>query len=387
MTAHISSDRQNTAAVPVLDHKMALVLLGMVVLAGVAAGLIRLFLGLGTTTNLSDPYTWGIWIGFDFTLIAFAGAGFTMAAVVHILHQHKYEEAVRPAILAGLMGYVAVLLLLVLDLGRPDRFYNFLLFWNLHSPLFEVSWCILLYTTVLVVETSPFLLERLRWKRLLRLVALVMVPVTILGVTLSSLHQSTLGTLYLNMPHRLHPLWFTPILSLLFFVSSIMAGLSMAMLAYMAAVRIARRPIHSEVVTGLGRIVGWVAVLYAVLKLGDLLVAGELGLMFQANMMSLLMWLEIGIGAIVPALLLLLARTRTQRWVQIAAPLMVLFGVLMNRFNATMFAQLLPDGTTYVPHVLEWLSTIGILAAAAIAWYLGIRFLAIFDSHAEAGKD
>ncbi len=387
MTANInSSDRQNAPAIPILDHKMALVLLGIVVLAGVAAGLIRLFLGLGATTSLSDPYTWGIWIGFDFTLIAFAGAGFTMAAVVHILHQHKYEEAVRPAILAGLMGYVAVLLLLVLDLGRPDRFYNFLLFWNPHSPLFEVSWCILLYTTVLVVETSPFLLERLRWKRLLRLVALIMVPVTILGVTLSSLHQSTLGTLYLNMPHRLHALWFTPILSLLFFVSSVMAGLSMAILAYMAAARIARRPIQPEIVTGLGRFVGWVAIFYAVLKLGELLVAGEFGLLFQANMMSLLMWVEIGIGAIVPAVLLLLPRTRNQRWAQIAAPLMVLFGVLMNRFNATMFAQLLPEGTTYVPHVLEWISTIGILAAAAIAWYLGIRFLAIFDDRVKAGK-
>ena len=116
---------------------------------------------MGSTTDLADTYSWGIWIGFDFTLIAFAGAGFTMAVLVHVLHQHQYHDAVRPAILAGLAGYVAVLLLLVLDLGRPDRFYNFIIFWNVHSPLFEISWCVLLYTTVLVLEVSPFLLERI----------------------------------------------------------------------------------------------------------------------------------------------------------------------------------------------------------------------------------
>ena len=162
MTTNLQVDRPSSSSVPVLDRRMALALLGLLVLVGALAGVIRLLMGLGATTNLSDTYSWGIWIGFDFTLIAFAGAGFTIAALAHVLRQHQYHDAVRPAILAGFIGYVAVLLLLVLDLGRPDRFYNFLLFWNPHSPLFEVSWCILLYTTVLFIETSPFLLERLR---------------------------------------------------------------------------------------------------------------------------------------------------------------------------------------------------------------------------------
>ena len=155
-----------------------------------------------------------------------------MAAVVHVLHLNKYQPALRPAILAGLLGYTAVLLLLVLDLGRPDRFYHFIIFWNVHSPLFEISWCILLYTTVLCIETSPYLFERLNREWLVRLAYGLMVPVTIIGVTLSTLHQSTLGTLFLNMPHRLDALWYTPILPLLFFISSIMAGLSLATIAY-----------------------------------------------------------------------------------------------------------------------------------------------------------
>ncbi|MBK8799875.1 MAG: polysulfide reductase NrfD [Anaerolineales bacterium] len=208
--------------------------LGFLTLAGVVAGVGRLLLGLGATTGLSDVYSWGIWIGFDFGLIAFAGAGFTMAAVVHVFHREHYHAALWPAILAGLMGYTAVLALLVLDLGRPDHFYNFILYWNVHSPLFEISCCVLFYTTVLVLETSPNFLGRLKWRwinPLLKGIRWMMLPVTIIGVTLSTLHQSTLGTLYLNMPHRLHPLWWTPFLPILFYLSSIMAGLSLATLA------------------------------------------------------------------------------------------------------------------------------------------------------------
>ena len=281
MTTNLQVDRPSSSSVPVLDRRMALALLGLLVLVGALAGVIRLLMGLGATTNLSDTYSWGIWIGFDFTLIAFAGAGFTIAALAHVLRQHQYHDAVRPAILAGFIGYVAVLLLLVLDLGRPDRFYNFLLFWNPHSPLFEISWCIILYTTVLFIETSPFLLERLRLKRLLGLTGKIMLVVAIAGVTLSSLHQSTLGTLYLNMPYRLHALWFAPLLPLLFFVSAVMAGLSMAALTYLLATRIARRETKPEIVRGLATLAGWAGVVYLALKLGDLLISGELHLIFD----------------------------------------------------------------------------------------------------------
>jgi Ni/Fe-hydrogenase subunit HybB-like protein len=362
---------------------MALVLLGLLVAVGALAGVIRLLMGLGSTTNLADNYTWGVWIGFDFTLIAFAGAGFTMAALVHVLRQHQYHDAVRPAILAGLFGYVAVLLLLVLDLGRPDRFYNFILFWNPHSPLFEISWCVLLYTTVLLIETSPFLLERLRMQRLLKLTGKIMLVVAIAGVTLSSLHQSTLGTLYLNMPYRLHPLWFAPLLPLMFFTSAVMAGLSLAALSYVMATRITRREAKPEIVRGLALLAGWAGVIYLALKVGDLLISGELPLVFTAGSYSLVWWIEMGIGLILPIVLLLTPALRKRPWVPIVAPLLMLFGVLMNRFNATMFGQILPPGTSYSPHLLEWLSTFGVLAAGVLAWVIGIRVLVIFDSKAE----
>ncbi|MFN2165311.1 MAG: NrfD/PsrC family molybdoenzyme membrane anchor subunit, partial [Anaerolineae bacterium] len=379
MAADLPIER-SSGSVPTLDRRMSLVLLGLMALLGGLAGVIRLLMGLGSTTNLSDSYAWGIWIGFDFTLIAFAGAGFTMAGLVHVLWRHKYHEAVRPAILAGLLGYVAVLLLLVLDLGRPDRFYNFILFWNPHSPLFEISWCVLLYTTVLVLEVSPFVLERLGRERLLKLSSKIMPVVAVLGVTLSSLHQSTLGTLYLNMPHRLHALWYTPLLPLLFFVSSIMAGLSLATLAYIGATSIARRETKQSIVRGLTTIVASVAVLYLVLKVGDLLVRGELGLLFSAGRYSAMWWLEVGLGVIVPILLTFVPSLRERRGAPVLAAMLVLGGVMLNRFNATMFGQMLPPGTTYSPHLLEWVSTIGILAAAVLAWCIAVRVLVIFDS-------
>jgi Ni/Fe-hydrogenase subunit HybB-like protein len=387
MTTNLHAEQpSSSAALPVLNRRMAMVLLGATVLVGGLAGVIRLLVGMGSTTALTDAYPWGIWIAFDFTLIAFAGTGFTMAALVHVLHRHQYHDAVRPAILAGLAGYVAVLLLLVLDLGRPDRFYNFILFWNVHSPLFEISWCVLLYTTVLVLEVTPFVLERLNrplTERVLRVLRGAMPVIAVVGVTLSSLHQSTLGTLYLNMPHRLHALWYTPILPLLFFVSSIMAGLSLATLTYMGATRILGLPAKREIVAGLPRLAAWVAVVYLALKLGDLLVSGEIALVWSAGAYSAWWWLEMSVGLMIPIVLVLLPSLRSRPWVSMVAPMLLLFGVMMNRFNATMFGQILPPGTTYSPSLIEWLSTIGIIGAAVMAWLLGVRFLAIFDNKTE----
>jgi len=210
---------------------------------------------------------------------------------------------------------------------------------------------------VLCIETSPYLFECLNQAWLVRLAYKLMAPVTIIGVTLSTLHQSTLGTLYLNMPHRLDALWYTPILPLLFFVSSIMAGLSLAIIAYKISTRILGKEMQSEIVNGLAKGLAWIALAYVILKLGDILLGGEIPALVAVDRMSFLLWLELGLGAVVPMILLFI--------------LLILFGVFMSRFNATMFAQLPPPGTVYSPHVLEWLSTIGILAGAALVWSFG----------------
>ena len=355
--------------------------LAFLALMGVTAGVGRLFMGLKDATSLSDGVSWGIWIGFDFGLIAFAGAGFTMAAVVHIFHLEQFHKALRPALLVGLLGYMGVLALLVLDLGRWDRFYHFLLYFNLHSPLFEISWCVLLYSTVLMIEVSPDFLRFLPWKWPARTAAAIIVPVSIIGVTLSTLHQSTLGTLYLNMPYRLHPLWYTPILPILFYVSSIMAGLSLGILAYLAACKLRGVKAEARIGAGLGTGLMWVAVAYAVLKVAELTWANEWSLLGDGAY-GILWGTEMVVGVLLPIVLLSKAAWRRSVRVQIAAPLLVLSGVLMNRFDATLFGQILPAGAAYSPHVLEWLSTIGILAAAVLAWMICVRFIVRDEEHA-----
>ena len=358
--------------------------LGLMTVIGGAAGIYRLIVGLGPTTTLNDGFPWGIWIGFDFGMIAFSGAAFTLAGIVYILQWETYRPAMRPAILFGLLGYVAVLVLLVLDLGRCHRFWSFLINWNLHSPLFEISWCIVLYSTVLVIEASPQLFERLGKERPVRWVYRIVIPLVIAAVTLSSLHQSTLGTLYLNMPYRLHPLWYSPILSPLFLISSVMAGLAVTMLVYPLAARILGKEADNKINSGLARGAAWVMLVYTLFKLGDIVVAGELSQLLAFDRFSQLMWLELGVGVILPMVIFFLPSLRTQGGWQVAGALLILFGVLMNRFNATLFAQLAREGATYTPHILEWLSTLGVLSAAALAWYFGIRYLRIFDSQAHA---
>ncbi len=388
INTHAYWDMFTRAVVPIKTNRAVTVgILGFLTFIGVVAGLGRLLMGLSATTALTDSYPWGIWIGFDFTLIAFAGTGFTMAAVVHVFHLEKYAPAMRPAIFAGLMGYSAVLLLLVLDLGRPDRFYHFIIFWNMHSPLFEISWCVLLYSTVLVIEVSPCLFQKLNMERPVQIAQKIMGPVTIIGVTLSSLHQSTLGTLYLNMPHRLDQLWYTPILPLMFFVSSIMAGLALAILAYKVSIRLQNKTQDLDLIRGLCRLLFWAMVVYTALKIGELIIGGDMPTLLLMNKMSLLWSAELTIGAIIPIILWLIPGIRRHWFMQWVGPLLVLFGVMFNRFNATMFGQQLTNasGVTYDPHILEWLSTIGIVAGAMLVWYLGTRFLVIFAPETECG--
>jgi Ni/Fe-hydrogenase subunit HybB-like protein len=360
-------------------------LLAVLVAVGVVAGIWRLAAGLGTSTALTDNVPWGIWIGFDFSLIAFSGAAFTMAGLVYILRRQEFRPALRPAVLTGLLGYVGVLALLVLDLGRPDRFYHFMIFWNVHSPLFEICWCILLYTVVLTVEVSPQILEKMHREKLAHRIHSVIVPVAIAAVTLSSLHQSTLGTLYLNMPHRLHALWFTPILPALFFVSAVMVGLSMGALGYRLATSLRGVVREDRVFRGLAHDAGWVAIAYLVLKFGDWMLAGELGALFRFDHMSRVMWVEIGL-LILGVVLLQAPRLRNHDGPLTLGLGLLALAALVNRFSATLFAQIAPDVAAYTPHIAEWLSTIGVVAAALLAWLLAVRYLAVFEPKAHAHK-
>jgi Ni/Fe-hydrogenase subunit HybB-like protein len=381
-TASISKERSTTGLV-------VLAVLALLAVLGLVAGVYRLANGLGETTNLSNEYAWGLWIVMDFTLIAFSGAAFTLAAVVYIFNLDKYRPVMRMAVLTGFLGYVSVLLILLIDLGRWDRFWAFIVYPNIHSPLFEISWCILLYTMVLALEFAPFLFERLNRPNIVRAIHRFSVPIVIAGITLSTLHQSTLGTLYTALMHKLHPLWATPLLPLFFLISSIGMGLSTVIMVVLIASRAFNRKVEMDVLGGLakGSVAVWV--IYLLFKLEHLLFAGQLSNAFAFDKYSVWYLIEMVVGVVLPIILFSMASVRKNKTGLLLTSLLVFIGVLLNRLNATIIGQEVTQATfllqaetveaaTYTPSLIEWAVQIGVLAAGALAWYLVARYLPIF---------
>jgi Ni/Fe-hydrogenase subunit HybB-like protein len=350
-------------------------ILAAIVVFGLVLGITRLVRGLGATTNLSDSYPWGLWITFDVFAVPFSGGAFTLAAVTHIFNRKKYHGIAHLALLAGFLGYLLVVLVLLMDLGRWDHFYSVLMpwRWNLHSFLLEVSLCITLYLGVLVLELVPVIFGRLGWKpaqainRLIPLIASV-------GIILSTLHQSSLGSLFLLMSHKLHPLWWTPILPLLFFTSAVFSGLSVAMFIAVVTWRALGKPAPVQMLTGLAKAVAIVQAIYLVLKIGDLLVAGEMALVFGSGPLSILFLAEMIIGVIVPLIIFASRGGESERGL-LAGTVYVIVGLAFNRSAIAWFALRAPAGATYSPHWMEFGITIAAFAFGILFLALGVRYL------------
>jgi Ni/Fe-hydrogenase subunit HybB-like protein len=195
---------------------------------GLPLTVVRFTRGLGAVTNLSDGFPWGLWIGFDLLCgVGLAAGGFTLTAAVYIFNLKRFQPIVRPAVLTAFLGYLMVIGALLLDLGRPWNIWHPIVMWNPHSVMFEVAWCVMLYSTVLLLELSGMVFERLGWSRAMKVQKMFTMPLVLAGVLLSTLHQSSLGALYLIVPGKLHPLWYTAALPWIFWSSAICAGLAM----------------------------------------------------------------------------------------------------------------------------------------------------------------
>lgn len=179
-------------------------ILGAVVAVGLGLGIVRLMTGLGSTTHLTDAYPWGLWIVYDLFFVPFSAGAFMILAVAHIYGREEYHAIARPVVLAGFLGEIMVVAVLVMDLGRWNQFYNVLFpgFWNIRSFMFQVSICLTVYMAIMVLEIAPAILERLNWQRPLRLIRPLTVVIAGVGIVLSALHQSSLGALFLLMPDR-----------------------------------------------------------------------------------------------------------------------------------------------------------------------------------------
>lgn len=356
-------------------------LLLMLVGVGAVAALYRLAMGLGAATNLSDDVPWGLWVAVDvLSGVALAAGGFTITAAVYIFNMQKYKSIARPAILTAFIGYCVVIAALVVDIGKPFSFWHPLVMWNYHSVMFEVVWCVTLYTIVLALESAPSFLEAARWEKTLRILRIFTYPLVIAGVILSFLHQSSLGALYLLGPQKLNHLWYSPIMPLMFFISAIAAGLAIVSFESILSSRGLGRNYEMDILQGLARGVRMTLVLYLMVRIADMAVRGTYTLL-GANLPTLFWMIELMGGVLIPIMLYSMKSIRESvKGLQTAAVL-VLGGVVLNRQNVNFFTQS-SAGTFYFPAVWELLVTIGLVSLAVLLYRLAVMHLPVFHEGA-----
>lgn len=358
----------------------------VVILAtGFYSTLLRFAKGLGAATNLSDKFPWGIWIGFDVLCgVGLAAGGFTLAAAVYILHLERFHPIVRPAILTAFLGYAMVAVALLFDLGRPYRIWHPLVMWNPRSVMFEVAWCVMLYLTVLALEFSPVVLERFRLAKPLKIIKAITIPLVIVGVLLSTLHQSSLGSLYLIVPSKLHPLWYSALLPVFFYVSAIGVGLAMVIFESNLSARAFGREIEMPLLAQLGKALVVVLAFYGVLRFQDLAGRGALRFLREPSTESVLFGLEVLLGLLLPLLMLVQRRVRESREGLFAAAILVIAGFLLNRLNVSITGMEATSGTHYFPRWTEVSVTLSLVGAGFLIFALAVRYLDVFEPQTHA---
>ena len=355
-------------------------ILWMLVGIACAVALARYVRGLGATTALTDGTPWGLWIGFDvLSGVALAAGGFVIAATVYIFHLDRYHGLVRPAVLTAFLGYLAVALGLLVDLGRPWNIWRMIVFWQPDSPLFEVGWCVMLYLTVLLLEFIPVVFEGLRWERALKVMSRISLVFVIAGIGLSTLHQSSLGTLFLLAEDRLHPLWYSPILPLLFFISAVGLGLMMVAVESTSTAWLYHREGEGPVLRGLVRAASVVLVLYLVVRLTDLGIRGELSHLTALSWYSVLFVVEIAMSVLIPLALFNLPRLSGKTWPLVVGSMTGVAGFVLHRADVGGIVHMAATGETYVPALTEILVSVGLVSAMALIFLFFVERFPVWE--------
>jgi Ni/Fe-hydrogenase subunit HybB-like protein len=333
--------------------------------------------GLGASTNLNDSFPWGIWIGFKLFAVALAGGGFTLAAVVYIFNLERYRPVLRPMILTAFLAYSTFIVSLIIDLGRPYRIWHPLVMWNDRSVMFEIAWCVMLYTTVLFLEFLPVVLERLGLKKQLNWMHSVMPPLVIAGVILSTLHQSSLGSLYLIVPGKLYPLWYSPLEPVFFFLSSICAGLAMTIFESWHADKGFGKRLELSLLVGLGRVLAVMLAFYLALRAVDLARRQAIHFIWQPRSETFFFLLEILLLAI-PMLLLFRRRIHSSRTALYLCAVLAILGIVTNRMNVAITGMQASAGIHYFPKWTELSITLGLVAGAFTVFWYAVKYLPVF---------
>jgi Ni/Fe-hydrogenase subunit HybB-like protein len=386
-----------TPTIHFASWRQALRTLLMVAVLGTGTGviLLRFVFGLGAVTNLSDQFTWGLWISFDvMSGVALAAGGFVIAATVYIFRIKRFEPLARPAILTGLLGYLLVIVGLVVDLGRPYNIWRPLVHWQHHSVLWEVGFCVASYTTVLLIEFLPVILERLNQIEsitrrlptlpLYRLLKKVSIVFVILGVLLSTLHQSSLGSLWVLLPEKLSPLWYSLYLPVFFWISAVAVGLAMTIVESTLSSKAFKRGLELDLLADLAKAASVVLLIYLIARGADLIARGAWPLLFEPNVQAIAFWVEMGLGVIVPAILFAIKPLRHKPGTLFSGALMVVvFGVVLNRLNVGIVGMWPYTGNIYFPSWMEIVVTITLVSFGVIAFGLAARYLPVFPAEEE----
>ncbi len=363
---------------------------GLLMLWGLVSYIVRYATGLGASTNLKDTFPWGLWIGFDILVgVGLAAGGFTIAATVYLFNLERFRPILRPTVLTAFLGYLLVIAGLMADLGRPWDIWHAIIYWNPHSVMFEVAWCVMLYTTVLALEFSPVVLERFKLHRALKVMKTITIPLVVLGVVLSTLHQSSLGTLFIILPSRMHPLWYSNIIPFLFFISCVGAGLAMTIVESNLSSRAFGREVEMPLLSDLARVLVVVLALYATVRVQDLMNRDALQYVFQWTYQSGLFFLEVVLGVLVPFVLLIFPKIRASRTGLFYSAVFVLLGFVSNRLNTAITSMEHWPTRVYFPSWEEFGVTIGLAAFGFTAFGLIAKYFKVFgeEPHTHAAHE
>ncbi len=375
---------------------IALAVNGLIFLAG------RFFFGLGAVTNLDNQHPWGIWIAIDVAVgVALAAGGFTSAALGHIMHKENYHVIVRPALLTAMLGYTFVAMGVAVDLGRYYDIWHVMLppNWNGNSALFEVGMCVMIYVTVLYIEFLPIVCERFIGKvnlpgflsrfnqKVERLLVFLdkgldktMFIFIIAGVVLSCLHQSSLGTLMVIAGPKMHPLWQTPVLPLLFLLSAIAVGFPMVIFESLLASRSFKLKPEMDVLSGLGNVMPALLGIYLAFKIGDMVIRESFVYLNTFSTESVLFVLEILIGFVIPLRMFLSRKLSKTPYGLFIASSLVILGVIMNRVNNFLIAYNPPFAEkAYYPSIGEISVTVGLIAIEILLYRAFVKIFPIIS--------
>jgi Ni/Fe-hydrogenase subunit HybB-like protein len=397
---------EHTSAAPLKNKFLTGGVMVLIVLAinGIVFALGRILFGLGAVTNLNDQYPWGLWIGVDVAAgVALAAGGFTSAALGHVMHRENYHAIVRPALLTAMLGYTFVAFGVVIDIGRWYYIWHPMIYWNGNSPLFEVGMCVMIYVTVLYIEFLPLVTERFIGKvhlkgllshlnrplenvlRILdRLLGKTMFIFIIAGIVLSTLHQSSLGTLMIIAGPKVHPLWQTPVLPLLFFLSAVGVGFPMVIFESLLAARSFKLKPEMDILSRLGKFVAPILGVYLAFKIGDMVIRETFVYLMVPTTASVMFLLEIVVGVIIP-IRMFMSRTVLQSplWLFVASSC-VIFGVLLNRINTFIVAYTPPFAEkAYFPSIGELSVTIGFAALLVLVYRTAVLIFPVITVHKE----